>query len=441
MPCNETVEEQGGDMNQESREGSSPVCVRSVAAALRDQWLDVYDLSRGQRLGLRAISTLGPRVIRAVVERSQRGAGLDPCLAAAIDVEAAAQQHVDEYDGLDGPCDAILVGAPNGGAAHLANALGAPFLSQHFVFSFRGSSAADDVAAYQRHGASLAGPLLARNPQVVVINHYDPVHDRWLISSLNHIRLKLLSLPEAYRRFISARLRPGGALIFVDCASTWRQYRIGPRHTFQVGGLGGLSDQFYLDRWPLDFPLEVQPESEWGALPELGEALEGLARERGYRCVTLRGPSPEWFAACAYEVWRRLFERASSKPQGTLIEMFTCVNPAAVRASSLIPLWLPWNCTDSLAFLRQMAPRFDRDRPVLFTLLSNFSLTPDTVSWGEWASALSGYDARMLGQRRWLFPSDPAGLWRAGEALRGWCELHPRRFDGKLAVDEVLSEE
>jgi hypothetical protein len=36
-----------------------------------------------------------------------------------------------------------------------------------------------------------------------------------------------------------------------------------------------------------------------------------LARERGYRCVTLRGPGPEWFAARAYEAWRRLFERAS----------------------------------------------------------------------------------------------------------------------------------
>jgi hypothetical protein len=427
-------------MELESREGSSPVCVRSVAAALRDQWLDVYGLSSGQQLGLRAISTLGPRVVRAVVERSQRSIGLDPHSASAIDVEAAAQQHIDEYDGLDGPFDVILVGAPNGGVAHLANALGAPFLSQHFVFSFRGSSAVDDVAAYQRHGASLAGPILARNPHVTVINHYDPVHDRWLISSLNHIRLKLLSLPEAYRHFITARLRPGGALIFVDCASRWQQYRIGPRHTFQAGGLGGLSDQFFLERWPLDYALEAQPESEWGALPELGEALEGLARERGYRYVTLRGPSPEWFAVRAYEAWRRLFERASLEPQGALIEMFTCVNLAAVRAASLITLWLPWNCTDSLAFLKQMAPRFNRDKPVLFTPLSNFSLTPDTVSWDEWVSALSGFDAGILGQRRWLFPSDPAGLWRTGEALRGWCELHPRRCEATLTVDEVLNE-
>jgi hypothetical protein len=116
--------------------------------------------------------------------------------------------------------------------------------------------------------------------------------------------------------------------------------------------------------------------------------------------------------------------------------MFTCVNPAAVRAASLIPLWLPWNCTDSLAFLKQVTPRFDRDRPVLFTPLSNFSLTPDTVSWDEWTSALSGFEAKMLGQRRRLFPSDPVGLWRTGEALREWCELHLRRFEGRLMVDE-----
>jgi hypothetical protein len=101
-----------------------------------------------------------------------------------------------------------------------------------------------------------------------------------------------------------------------------------------VGGLGGLSDQSFLERWPLDYALETQPESEWGALPELGEALKELAGERGYRCLTLRGSSPEWFAARACEVWRHLYERASLEPQGTLIEMFTCVNPAAVRASS-----------------------------------------------------------------------------------------------------------
>jgi hypothetical protein len=412
--------------------------VRSTAAALRDQWLDVYGLSNGQRLALQTISLLGPRVVRSVVERNQRGAGLDPRRAAAIEVEAAAQQHIEEYAGLDGPFDAIFIGAPNGGVAHLANALGAPFLSQHFVFSFRGDSATDDVAAYQRHGAALADPILARNPTVAVINHYDPVHDRWLISSLNHIRLKLLSLPEAYRRFITARLRPGGAIIFVDCASTWRQYRIGPRHTFQVGGLGGLSDQDFLDRWSLDFPLETQPESEWGTLPELSEGLEQLAREYRYRFVLLRGPSPEWFAACAHDLWSHLFERASLEPQGTLIEMFTCVNPAAVRAASLIPLWLPWNCTDSLAFLNQMTARFDRNQPVLLMLLPNFSLTPDTVSWDEWASALSGFDARLLGQRRRLFPSDPAGLWRAGEGLREWCERHPRRCQAKLTVDDLL---
>jgi hypothetical protein len=428
-------------MKLESREGSSPVCVRSVAAALRDEWLDVYGLSSGQRLALQALSALGPRVVRSMVERNQRGVGLDPRLAATIDVEAAARQHVDEYDGIDGLFDAILVGAPNGGVAHLANALGAPFLSQHFVFSFRGSSRTDDVAAYQRHGASLAEPILARNPRAAVVNHYDPVHDRWLVSSLNHIRIKLQSLPEAYRRFITARLRSGGTIIFSDCASTWRQYRLGPRFAFQVGGLGGLSDQDFLDRWPLDFPLETQPESEWGTLPELGESIDELARARGYRCVTLRGPSPEWFAARAYEAWRRLFERAALEPQGTLIEMFTCVNPAAVRAASLLPLWLPWNCTDSLAFLKQMTPRFDPHKPVLFTPLSNFSLTPDTVSWDEWSSALSGFDAKMLGQRRRLFPSDPAGLWRTGEALRKWCELQPRRFEAKLAVDDVTSEE
>ncbi len=75
---------------------------------------------------------------------------------------------------------------------------------------------------------------------------------------------------------------------------------------------------------------------------------------------------------------------------------------------------------------------------MLFTPLSNFSLTPDTVSWDEWVAALSEFDAKLLGQRRWLFPSDPVALWRTGEALRGWCELHPKRYDRIMALAEVM---
>ena len=120
--------------------------------------------------------------------------------------------------------------------------------------------------------------------------------------------------------------------------------------------------------------------------------------------------------------------------------MFTCVNPAAVRRSALLPLWLPWNCTDSLDFLKRTTPHLDRKRPVLFTLLSNFSITPDLVSWAEWLEALADFDTHILGQRRWLFPSDPTGLWRTGDELCAWCNIYPRPVEATATLDDVLHE-
>ena len=184
----------------------------------------------------------------------------------------------------------------------------------------RGDSGTDDIVAYRRHGDRLAEPILARNPNVAVINHYDPVHDRWLVSSLNHIRLKVLSLPRVYQEFIRTRLRPGGTLVLIDCTWPWQQYRIGPRHTFQVGGLGGLSDREFLEGsarvpgWSLDLPLESQPESEWGTLPQLGDSLEDFASTHDYRVVRLRGSHPAWYTQLAYQVWRAVFKRASIEP-------------------------------------------------------------------------------------------------------------------------------
>ena len=446
----------------ESREASSPVCVRSVAAALRDEFIDVYGVPPWQRRALALLSPLGGDFMRRLIPLAQKLAGVAPRLAATVDVEDLARSHVAIYANVadtrtsQARDDAIFVGAPNGGVAHLANLVGAPFLSQHFVISFREQCHPDDIGTYFMQGTALARAILDRNPELAVVNHYDPLHDRWLVGSVNHIRLKALSLPEAYRRFIRERLKPGGTIVFVCCDMPWLQYDVGPRHTFQVGGLGGVSDRGYIESrpelismqqaarspyvggWRLNLPLAEQPESEWGALPQLGESVEGFARQHGYRVARLEGPHPEWFSSLAFRAWSELYRREGRPAQGVLAEMFTNVQPAAVRRSRLLPLWLPWNCVDSLDFLLRMRPRFPAGVPVLFLLLSNFSLTFDTVPWRGWLDALRGLDLRILGQRERLFPSDPVGLWAGGEELEAWCARHPDPVSGRMSLEELL---
>ncbi|HEC34710.1 MAG TPA: hypothetical protein ENI37_08380 [Chloroflexi bacterium] len=433
------------------RADSSAVCMRGVAAALRGQFLDPFEIPLFQRLGLSLVALFGPEAVRRAVGQGVRFRGTDPTWAERLGAEALARWAVSLYEGLDIPFDALIVGAPNGGVAHIAAALGAPFLSQHFLVSFRDPTHPDDVRTYFDHGTALARRILLREPMVAVVNHYDPLHDRYLVRWVNHIRIKLLDLPEAYRDFIRRRLRPGGTLVFSDCRYPWLQYRVGPRHTFQVGGLGGVKDREFLEGrpeieslrrapggWSLpDMHLEVQAESEWGAVPPLREVVETFARAHGYRFLPLQADHPEWYARLALAVHRRLSEKEGREPAGALIEMFTQSNPVAPLVARLLPLWLPFNCADSLHFLREMRKALPDDRPVFFTPLSNFVQTFDTVGWGAYQEALAGLDLRVLGVRERLFPSDPAGLWQPARALARRCAGHPDPVRARLEAEEL----
>lgn len=436
---------------------SSAVCMRSVAAALHGQFLDPFGIPRLQRLALSLTALLGPEGACRAVEQGVRLRGTDPGWADRIGADDLARWAVALYEGTEGPFDTLVIGAPNGGVAHIAAALGAPFLSQHFLISFRDPTDPDDVETYFAHGTALARRILRREPMLAVVNHYDPLHDRYLVRWVNHIRLKLLDLPEAYRCFIRQRLRPGGTLIFSDCRYSWLQYRVGPRHTFQVGGLGGVSDREFLEGrpeieslrgraggWSLEgLSLEKRPESEWGAEPPLREVVESFAQAQGYGFLALEGEHPEWYARLALGVHRRLSQQEGREPAGALIEVFTQSNPAAPLASRLLPLWLPFNCTDSLHFLERMRGELPPNGIVLFTPLSNFVHTFDTVGWGAYQEALEGLDLRVLGVRKRLSPSDPVGLWRPARLLERWCRQHPDPVRARLtpaALEALLKQ-
>jgi len=429
--------------------------MRSVAAALHGRFLTPFALSGLERAALSATALLGQQAVRGLVGQGVRCRGVARSWADRVSAEGLASWATQLYKDSVGPHDTLLIGAPNGGVAHIATALGAPFLSQHFLISFRDPTTPDDIQTYYEHGAALAQRILAREPMVAVVNHYDPLHDRYLVRWLNHIRLKLLDLPEAYRAFIRKRLRPGGTLIFTDCRYPWLQYRVGSRHTFQVGGLGDVRDWEFIEGRPeiealrgepggWSLPgrtLEVQAESEWGAVPPLREIVESFALAHGYRFLPLPGDHPEWYARLALTAHRRLSEKEGREPAGTVIEVFTQSNPAAPLAARLLPLWLPFNCTDSLRFLRAMRSELPANRPILITHLPNFIATFDTAKWSAYQETLAGFDLQVLGMRERLFPSDPAGLWRPAQELARWCRQHPNPVSARLAPEELLAME
>ena len=459
---------------------SSATMMHAVAAALRNEWM-VPEPGPAYVQTLSGPANLLPEPVRVrLVDRFVRNAGVSAELAAQVTSAGLAQWAVDLYRaGVDGRIDgappaqagnngrshseptydAIVIGAPSGGIAHLAALLGAPFLSQHFVTRYRYQGQPDDVIGYCGFGSRLADTILGHNPDLAVINHYDPIHDRFLVSHVNHIRMKLLELPVPYADFIRTRLRRGGTILFSDCQLSWGQYRVAKRHTFQVGGLGGIPDEdwikgspqvnkFLAERgradkggWSIPSPWLPGPESEWGSQPPFRQAVEDFAAAHGYRFRVLRGAHPEDFSRLAFYASYQAALNSGRGPAGVLVDCFTQTSPTAALQAGLLPLWLPFNCSDSLAFLRKMAPNFPRGKPVLLAPLPSFSPAWDTVSPNDWRAAFPPEaDVAWIGVNPAALPVDLAGMFRFVPDLQAWCAAHPQpaRPDFGIADLEAL---
>jgi len=441
----------------ESPESSSPIITRAVAARLEGIFCDNYMLKSWQRILLHGLGAFPQQVGRSLVSRFQTLTAVDPALMTDLSLDMMATERVKDYAELQIRFPAVTIGAALGGAtAHLALALGGPFLPQAFVLTLQGGSKKGDARAYLRQSADLAIDVANRNPEVLTIQHFDPVHDGWLTKRVNHLRLKLLDLPEAYKEFLSNRLEPGGAVCFLDCSAKWLRYRLGERSVFQVGGWGDISAQEYLEGslrlerycqaeglnvcdWQLpEYPLEEGAESEWGCEPGLGEALERFCNQERYRFIRIRLPFPHDFSRLAFKAVESLLHMDGREPSGVLIEVFSQFDATAIMRSGLLPVWLVFNTTDSRDFLIEMRSLFPQRKPVFFSPLSTFSLTPDLAPWSAWEEALWGLDWHNIGTRPSHYPSDTRVIANWSEPLRRWVNKHEHPIRTRLNPEDLL---
>jgi hypothetical protein len=183
--------------NIESPESSSPIVTRAVAAGLQNQFIDNFEIAGWQKATLEALTRLPQGVAMKVISPFQTLSALPQSAITGLNVNTLAEAWVTDYGSLTSKrYPAITLGAALGGTtAHLSLALNTPFLPQAFVVTFKGGAYLGDVQEYFELGHQLALEIARRNPNVLTIQHYDPVHDNWLTRYVNHLRLKLLSLP------------------------------------------------------------------------------------------------------------------------------------------------------------------------------------------------------------------------------------------------------
>lgn len=425
----------------ESRESSSPVVTRSVAAGLLGKRCEVYSFSPMERLGLKLVGGLPQGVGRWLIPRIQPQMAFPAEAVEQLVIEDLVAARVNDYDIVPGKFPAVVLGVAQGGAtAHLALDLGAPFLPQAFVLTMKGGSYNGEVEPYFRLSVDLARKIAQNNPGVMTIQHYDPIHDGWLTRFVNHLRIKLVDLPETYRRFLRERLEPGGSVVYLEGEASWLRYRVGERSVFQVGGWGDISPEEFLQgseriseychqtgmkssSWALPgYPLERGPESEWGSEAGLADALEQFCHEEGFEFVRISLPNPNDFNRLAFRANGELLRQEGKEPAGVVVEMFSQFDAQAVQQGNLLPLWLIFNTLDSLRFLEEMTPEFPMGKPVFFSPLATFSMTPDLAPWTGWEKALQGFDVRLIGARPGHYPADARALLDWSAPLQRWVE-------------------
>lgn len=440
----------------ESQESSSPVITKAVANGLLGKPSEVYHFSTFEKTMLRIVGHLPSKVAEWIIPRANSGNVLtEEKLNGLRTCDLINGRLADYQDNLE-QYPAITVGIGMGGTtAHLALALGGPFLPQAFVLTLKNGTMTGNVNEYNRLTMQLAHEITERNPDLMTIQHYDPVHDGWLVRRVNHLRLKLVDLPKEYKEFIKKKVLPGGDVVYLEGKATWKRFRTGERNVFQVGGWGDIpadefingsprltafarKEQLKFDRWALDgYPLEEGAESEWGSEPGLGEALEEFCKREGFHFHKISFNDPNDFSRLAFRSKKYMLEKQRIQPAGSVVEVFSQYDAQLIDQTALLPLWLIFNTMDSLEFLNEMKKEFPKDLPVFFSSLATFSLTPDLVPWDKWEDALKDFKTVNIGCRKTHYPADTLALLDWKKPLVSWAENHERITSNRISANEL----
>ncbi|OZM77285.1 hypothetical protein CFP66_36775 [Pseudonocardia sp. MH-G8] len=371
---------------------SATTFLRGTAAALRGEDLPALGVVP------RPLAPLVERLVLAVNalpvalrEQAYRiGSGSEaapPDELHTVSAEALARWMVAQYPRRQFP--AAFIGSSNGALAHLAAALGAPFLPQTFLLPVAQPQVDPDDP---RHGLEAGvGPgrmLLDANPDIALHHMHDPNQDRLSLARMTYFRLKRRRLGPAFTDFLTESLPRGASLLVADCRLRWPVTRLGDRHVFQFGALGGMpAEEFhtgsarvadYLRRYgsarrswdppPAD---DDAPEAEWGFDNALWNDLREVADEQGWRLRRVTFDEPESLSPLVADLYRWWYRRRGLVADRLLVESFALLDPHLVIATGSVPYWSDFAVEASADGLERYLDGADPYEEILLTLFQH----------------------------------------------------------------------
>jgi hypothetical protein len=389
--------------------------LRATARGLRGE--DFNRLGQGWLAGagarLTGLLPAGPR--RTVYTTLGAREGLPPERLGGVDGASLGDWVVDHYDAAE-PYPVVFLGSSNGALVHLCVALGAPWLPQTLLVPVRWpDNDPDRPDAARRFGARVAPPLLDRNPDLALHHMHDGNQDRLMVDKMAYFRLKRLALGEAYRRFLTERLRPGAPIVLVDDRSSWPTSTVADRHVFQTGARGGLRPEDYQRTQPAPPPDGDSPEAEWGFDDRLADDLRGWAAEHGHPVHRLELAEPEALSPVVAELARR--RHGASR---LLVEQFLMLDPVQADRAGAAPFWTVFGVRSSAAALGRYldaADPYDDIDVLLFSHGVRSAGLADAASWQRLADR-ARHRGRLLAVNPRRYPADFASLARFVPELR-----------------------
>jgi hypothetical protein len=290
----------------------------------------------------------------------------------------------------------------------------------------------------------VARVLLAGNPDLVLHHMHDPNQDRLTLRRLAYFRVKRTRLGPAYERFITQTLTPGGVLFIVECTKTWPTTRIGERHVFQFGAVGGMPPQEYHDggprvadylrryrtgrtSWHAPAPNAQSPEAEWGFEPALREDITAFARRHGYQVRRLVFDDPQDLSPLVSDLYRWWYRQRGLPGDRLLVDSFILLEPHWALRTGCTPYWTTFPvqpCADALA---DYLERCDTYAFIHLTLFCHGVESVGLTTADQWHTLLrrAGVAGSFTGVAPERYPRDLATLFAYQRAVRAIPARHP----------------
>ncbi|SCF24076.1 hypothetical protein GA0074695_4670 [Micromonospora viridifaciens] len=295
-------------------------------------------------------------VRRAAASRAAGRLALTPEQVTEVDAERVAGWIVDQYPARQWP--GVVLGSPHGAAAHLAVALGVPWLPAAFELAVHWArGAVDRPRAALDQGAALAGRLLAGNQQVHVRQVHCPASRGASAGAVVALAVRWRALPGAYARFVAEQLAPGAPLLLLHDARTWPVLDEGRGHSFQLGSpASGLDPvDFHPDapalrqvlrsaggdgaRWePPDVSCPAAY-AENGVEPGFEHSARYWAGRHGHPLHRVLAPQPDALSAATADLYRRWLRQAGKTGDRLVVECGRLLDPWQVLRAGLVPYW------------------------------------------------------------------------------------------------------